>query len=86
MALENSSEENANNKVEEKDTRDRNSNDDITEEQNIIAPPGICDICAEFYNFLVSGTILTNDFLFNEQGYGLNLCPLSSKIFLIYSN
>ena len=69
MALENSSEENSNNKVEEKDTRDRNSNDDITEEQNIIAPPGICDICAEFYNFLVSGTIFTIVFMFNEHAW-----------------
>ena len=66
MALENSSEENSNNKeVEEKDTRDRNSNDDITEEQNIIAPPGICDICAEFYNFLVSGNIFITVFRLN---------------------
>ena len=57
MALENSSEDNSDlKKIEDKDTSNTNKNEDPGEEQHIPAP-GICDICAEFYHFLVSGNI-----------------------------
>ena len=36
------------------------SHDDACEEQHILSPPGICDVCAEFYNFLVSGKLSLN--------------------------
>ena len=57
MALENTSEGDINLKImEEKDTSNTNCNDETTE-QHMMAPSGICDICAEFYNFLVSGNV-----------------------------
>lgn len=57
MALGNSSEDSSNlKKIEDKDTSNTNRNEDPEEEQNMTAP-GICDICAEFYHFLVSGNI-----------------------------
>ena len=36
------------------------SHDDACDEQHILSPPGICDVCAEFYNFLVSGKLSLN--------------------------
>ena len=57
MALGNSSEDSSNLKnTEDKDTTNTNRNEDSEENQNMTAP-GICDICAEFYQFLVSGNI-----------------------------
>ena len=57
MALGNSSEDSSNlKKIEDKDTSNTNRNEDSEENQNMTAP-GICDICAEFYQFLVSGNI-----------------------------
>ena len=57
MALDNTSKSDANLKMmEEKDTSNTNCNDEHTE-QHMMAPSGICDICAEFYHFLVSGNI-----------------------------
>ena len=43
--------------LEGKETDKTNSIVDTDEEQHTIAPPGICDICAEFYHFLVSGNL-----------------------------
>ena len=57
MALGNSSEDSSNlKKIEDKDPSNTNRNEDSEENQNMTAP-GICDICAEFYQFLVSGNI-----------------------------
>ena len=57
MALGNSSEDSSNlKKIEDKNTSNTNRNEDSEENQNMTAP-GICDICAEFYQFLVSGNI-----------------------------
>ena len=57
MALGNSSEDSSNlKKIEDKDTSNTNRNEDSEENQKMTAP-GICDICAEFYQFLVSGNI-----------------------------
>ena len=60
MALENITENDPTLKeLEDKEPETTNTNDDV-EEQNTVAPPGICDICAEFYHFLVSGNVIKN--------------------------
>ena len=42
--------------VDRKGITGSGSSGDTGEEQpQVPAPPGICDICAEFYHFLVSG-------------------------------
>jgi hypothetical protein len=57
MALENTDQDNpSSEEIEEKGLTEPKINDDTGEEQQHILAPGICDICAEFYHFLVSGT------------------------------
>ena len=62
MALENTDQDIPSSEgIEEKSSTEPKINDDTGEEQqHILAPPGICDVCAEFYHFLVSGTIFSN--------------------------
>ena len=61
MALGNTTQEDpSSEEMDGKVTTASGSNDD-TGEQNTLAPPGICDICAEFYHFLVSGKCLPNN-------------------------
>ena len=56
MAFGNTVEDNTSlEEVGEQGTNAPDKNSDTGEEQHTQAPPGICDICAEFYQFLVSG-------------------------------
>ena len=72
MALGNTDQDNPSSDQEEKSLIESTSHDQTEEEQqHILAPPGICDICAEFYHFLVSGkdyvksSKMTNGFPYN---------------------
>ena len=68
MALENTDQDNPSEEIEEKSSTAPRSNDDTGEEQqHILAPPGICDICAEFYHFLVSGILSPNIYRFTRN-------------------